>query len=160
MIPMLTARAFMPKAIIVAGLPGSGKAHYLIAEAEQMGADWFDDFKYQAFRDDPNFMSARRLGELIASLWAERNCLIADIDFCDPVSLRQADVCIRELAPPETTIEHRFFAADHDQCITNVTARAQREKRDLVTELTNIKKYSTVYVIPTGCDPIPVWKGP
>jgi hypothetical protein len=148
----------MATAILILGLPGSGKTHYLLDLAARTGAAFFDDFKKDAFRDDPAFGSARRLGELLADLWTERDCLISDIDFCLPESLQEAEAWIYGNAPPGTTIERRYFAPDRDQCIANVTARATRENRDVASELGDIERYLKTYVVPQGYEPLPVWR--
>src|SRR5437016_2437846 len=130
----------MAKVILVIGLPGSGKTHYLRHVAGYTGARDFDDFKANAFNDNPDFRSARRFGELLADLWRGRDCIISDIDFCRPESLSEAELCIQGDAPPGTVIERRYFAPDRDQCIANVTLRAKEGNRDVAREIGNIDR--------------------
>ena len=133
----------MGKVIFVAGLPGCGKTTYVEKLAAEVGAEKFDDFKANAYNDSPAFQSARRFNELITRLVRGESCIVADIDFCRSDARIEAEQEIKGRIP-KAKVEWHCFENDPFKCRRNVL---QRNSNSVQQELSNINRYSPVYVI-------------
>jgi hypothetical protein len=130
---------------MVAGLPGCGKTTYL-DELRREGWLAFDDFKAGAIDDSSAFDRSRQFEALLAGLRDGRRCVVADIDFCKQESRVEAESVLRA-AVPGLEIRWCFFAHDARTCEKNI----QRRNRDsLEADTRELRKYSSVYSIPTG----------
>jgi GTPase SAR1 family protein len=93
--------------LLVAGLPGSGKTT-LLSGLKKEGWLIFDDFKAGAFFDSPQFRNARRYNDLLKSLKAGGNCVVADIDLCNSAPRTEAEsVILTEV--PDVALNWLFF---------------------------------------------------
>lgn len=86
----------VPRITCVAGLPGSGKSTWLAAQSRLTGAKVFDDFKADAFNDDPAFAASRHITALKEVIAEGRSCFIADIDFCGSAARAEAVAFLSE----------------------------------------------------------------
>jgi predicted kinase len=75
----------MGKLIVVIGLPGSGKSHYVDRLLADGSVGWIcHDFHADAYNDSKLVTDSRYLQELLEKLRTGHTCAIADIAFCDP----------------------------------------------------------------------------
>jgi predicted kinase len=131
--------------LLVAGLPGSGKTT-LLSGLEKEGWLSFDDFKAGAFFDSPQFRNARRYSDLLKSLKAGRNCVVADIDFCNSAPRAEAEfVILAEV--PDVALNWLFFAPDVNACSVNIERRNRPSK---VADIEALYRYARLYVVPPG----------
>lgn len=142
----------MPQTVtILVGLPGSGKSTFLKKSAETS----FDDFHAGAFRDSSEFKASRHYQALRNELQGGKNCIIADIAYCDAERLRLAEDGVRSLGVElgiGLEIRPPYFANDADACRHNVVHRCSREPRgDYLAELKNIDFFAISYAPPTNC---------
>ena len=143
---------------LVAGLPGSGKTHLLMdlqRQGKVSSEDVFDDFHARANRDSPAPTASRFFGSLLAALAENRNCVVADSAFCDPVRRRAILKALKRFKVHFKTVE-LFFANDPMSCARNV--RAQGERSDIKPRLGLISLLSAGYTIPSGAAVLPVFQ--
>lgn len=141
----------MVEVILLAGLPGSGKTTHL---CQMLRDGWlvFDDYKAQALEDCSKFGSSRKFLPLISALRCGLSCVVADIDFCRVESREEAE-CLLLAIVPGLKLRWRFFKNDPSACEANVRTR---DRRQLETELSNLRRYAESYNIPQGADTLPV----
>jgi len=137
--------------VLVAGLPGCGKTTYLCQMCRE-GWLVFDDFKANAFNNNPNFRCSRKLSALISALHDNLKCVVADIDFCDTDSRIEAETVLRGEIP-NLKLKWQFFANDRAACEANIRTR---NRESVERELNLIVKYSPLYCIPQDAVVIPV----
>jgi hypothetical protein len=139
--------------ILVAGLPGCGKTSYLCTMCRD-GWLAFDDFKALAYENCSRFGSSRKLSALLAAIRADLNCIVADIDFCDEASRRDAEFILRAEVPGVHP-RWEFFANDPAACLDNVK---RRKSEGLDHDVRCIERYASGYQIPDGATVHPVWR--
>ena len=131
--------------LLVAGLPGSGKTT-LLSGLEKEGWLIFDDFKAGAFFDSPQFRNARRYSDLLKSLKAGGNCVVADVDFCNSAPRAEAEsVILTEV--PDVALNWLFFAPDINACLVNIERRNRPSK---AADIEALYRYARLYVVPQG----------
>ncbi|MGD0164102.1 MAG: hypothetical protein ABSB39_16650 [Candidatus Sulfotelmatobacter sp.] len=137
--------------ILIAGLPGSGKTTHL---CQMLRDGWlvFDDYKAQAFEDCSKFGSSGKFLPLISALRSGLRCAVADIDFCRAESREEAESLLFTIVPG-LKLRWLFFENDSSACEANVKSR---DRRQLQTELENIRRYSKSFNIPQGAEVLPV----
>jgi GTPase SAR1 family protein len=136
------------RAVIVVGLPGSGKSfllHQLKSDAEARG-------QTVAWLDDP-----RTPGQLEAFLSEVTRAqpdlvVIADPSLCDDVVRYKADGLLSTRFG-SAEIHWTYFANDASQCLLN-TANREDGRNVRVDILTWTKRYN----IPEGAEVLPVWR--
>ena len=107
----------MPKLIVVAGLPGSGKSHHLNElEREKVAEVVCHDFHFEPFNDSPKVIDSRHFSTLIEKLRQGKDCAIADIAFCQHERLEELKKEVLELVP-ETEIIFHCFENNPKQCL-------------------------------------------
>lgn len=143
----------MKKLIVVIGLPGSGKSHYLRNLRDDGTVGWIcEDFHVDAYRNSPCVVDSRHLEPLVEALNKEVACAVADIAFCDPIRRDEFEDEIR-LRVPDVQIEFQCFEDNKKLCAENAERRA---RKILATELDFIKKQR--YEFPPGAKIRPVYK--
>ncbi len=127
----------MNKLILVIGLPGSGKSHYLrqLKEDEQID-EYYDDYQKDAFGESPNPYLSKNYGELLARLINEETVAIADIQYCEQDKLDAVLESIKHVLP---NIEYdlRYFENNPEKAIANILHRDRDQRVD--NEITFIK---------------------
>lgn len=147
----------MSRAIFIAGLPGSGKSFYVEKLSKELQAECFDDYKNNAINNSGLFPFSRNFINLIASLRNNRDCIISDVDFCDPNARAEAEMFIRELVE-QVDVEWVYFENNPTQCKKNIMLRAQSDTRNVAEILACLEKYKSKYVIPEHANVIKVWR--
>jgi G3E family GTPase len=107
----------MTKVILIAGLPGSGKSTCIDNNYPDDKYKRFDDYKNKAI--NLKFNSSRHFEKLIENLKNSNDCVLSDIDFCDPKSRTEAQTFLEELVP-EATIQWIFFENNPVACRNNL----------------------------------------
>ena len=133
----------MGEVIVIAGLPGCGKATHLC----QMCRDgWmaFDDFKANAYNGSSAFHNSRKFRALVTALLDELRCVVADIDFCKTDSRTEAERVLR-VEVPSVKLEWQFFVNDYQACERNIQ---RRNRLSLQTDLEKLREYAALYRIP------------
>lgn len=137
----------MAKLIIISGLPGSGKTHYLdnlIASGVIDEDRCYDDFHAGAYNDSPTVESSRWFIPLVSNLRAGNDCIVSDIEFCLKSRRDNLIEAIRSRVP-STKLEIRCFENKPGICRTRVLARGGESTRE---EIGNIARLSRDYDIP------------
>jgi hypothetical protein len=153
----------MPKILFITGLPGSGKTTYLETHQKEFGNALICDDFYKSATTGPRksleFEGSAYFEDIQAALQEGRDIVIADILFCDPARLREAQEGMGRLLSKlnaTTEVEFRFFENDRASCVRNIHNRS-RPKR-VEKELAFIEEFSDQYVIPEGSTVLPVYK--
>jgi predicted kinase len=143
-----------PRLIVVSGLPGSGKSHYLDALLAAGEADYIcHDFHARAVGDSKLVRDSVHLSELLEALRTGKTCAVADVAFCRE-QRRDAFIEVVKGAIPDVLIELRCFRNDPTACLAN----AKRRNRDsLERERNLIEKYSRAYEIPSSAAVLEVY---
>jgi hypothetical protein len=141
---------------VVVGLPGSGKSTRVNAMRSSVSGLCCEDFHANAIQDSPLVERSRHYNALLDDIRTGRDCVIADIAFCDPTrtaSLQQA--IERQIS--NVRIEWIYFENAPDKCRRNIERRARENVRD---DLDALEKFRHLYCIPDGVTPIPVYECP
>jgi predicted ATPase len=126
--------ALLSHALLVVGLPGSGKTHFAQGLARQ-GWHMVDDIT------NVNQLPAAQPGLRV---------VITDPNFCAPEILAAARArCAQEYH----TVHVVFFENNPVKCLTNVAHRADGRR---VTDL--IHRLSRIYQIPDDVQPLKIWQ--
>jgi hypothetical protein len=142
------------KLIVVIGLPGSGKSHYLKELRDKGVLDWIcEDFHADAYRNSEHVVDSRHLAPLVENLQHGLVCGVADIAFCNPVRLQEFLDEIRARVPG-AEIEFHCFKNDKARCAENVDHRARESAG---SEKGLIEKFSPGYTIPEGAKILDVY---
>jgi len=143
----------MAKLIVVVGLPGSGKSHHVQELRTNCAGVCAEDYMANSLGDSPRFTDSRHYGDLISDLRAEKDCVIADIEYCDTWRrVEVEEVVSRDV--PGVTIEWHCFENNPSQCEANVDRRSRESAEE---EKRKIRSLSAKYHIPSGAEVIPVW---
>jgi len=143
----------MPKLMVVVGLPGSGKSHHVRRLRANCQGVCAEDFMARSHDNSGRFTDSRYYADLVRDLRDGKDCVIADIEYCDTWRrVEVEEVIARDV--PSVIIEWHFFENNPSQCEANVShrgrARAEEERR-------KIHRLSRKYKIPPGAKVIPVW---
>ena len=138
--------------LLVVGLPGSGKSPRL-KQLEAQGWHLYDDYKANAYADDPHFCAARRYPELILDLRKGCKCVVADIAFCR-IQDREQAVRIMHSAFPDLTPQWEFFENDVKQCLINLRS----SNRPSGPRIAKLYEIAPNYRPSAGEKIVPVWR--
>ena len=140
------------KLIAVVGLPGSGKSTLVKAIGSSVSGLCCEDFHANAFDHSPRVERSRHYNALLEHMRAGRDCIIADIAFCDPrrrLSLQEAidkQFC-------DARILWIYFENAPAKCRNSIPHRARASVRD---DLAALEQFEQVYGIPGGVIPLPI----
>ena len=98
------------------------------------------------------FTDSRHYPQLIRDLREGKDCLIADIAFCDTWRRIEAEQVVK-CDVPSVEINWLFFENDPEKCKANARTR---NRSNLKEELQNICELSKKYHIPLGVEVKPV----
>ena len=145
----------MKKLIVVIGLPGSGKSHY-VHELHDIGtAGWIcEDFHANAYRNSSHPADSRYLAALIEHLQKGTVCAVADIAFCDPARREEFEDEIR-MRVADLEIEFHCFENSKEYCAENVERRG---RETVANEKALINKFSPLYEFPHNAKILPVYQ--
>ncbi len=141
---------------IIVGLPGAGKSTEVKKIRPSITGLCIEDFHADAFEDSDAVEHSRHYWALIEALLAGRDCVIADIAFCDSERRATLEDTIRERIPG-VDIEWKFFDNDYEKCEKNIRFRS---RQTLENDLENLKQFASKYIIPAGVQTIPIWQPP
>ena len=140
------------KLTVVVGLPGAGKSTLVNAMRSSVSGLCCEDFHANALHDSPLVENSRHYNALLEDIRTGRDCVIADIAFCDPkrrANLHQA--IDRQIS--NSRIEWIYFENAPDKCRRNIERRARERLGD---DLDALEEFQRLYCIPDGVTPIPV----
>lgn len=136
----------MSKLIVVIGLPGSGKTHYLESLKNQKKiSGYYDDYQKKAYGKDHDPRLSRHYGPLMSKLKTNKTFAISDILYCRKKDLDALLLSVLAVLP-ETQIELHYFENEAKKVVTNIKARAREHYME--KELNFVKENSPKYVIP------------
>lgn len=137
------------KLILVAGLPGSGKSTWMIANTPQTIYFAIDDFMANSFGDVAKTTYSRWYFPLVFALRAGRDAVISDISFCDPGRREEIERVMRD-AVDKLAYNWICFENAPDACRENIERDAREKNRTLSSRLAALDKWSPRYTIPPG----------
>jgi hypothetical protein len=145
----------MAKLIAVAGLPGCGKSHHVSELRKHCTGVCAEDFQAFAHNNSPRFTDSKHYADLIRDLRDGKDCVIADIAYCDTwLRVEVEEAVRRDVLGVE--IEWHYFENDPGQCLANVVKRARGN--DVKTQMQMVYEFSRKYCIPQGAIVVPVWR--
>jgi hypothetical protein len=136
----------MPKLIVVIGLPGSGKTHYLrTLKAEKIIAGFYDDYQRGSYGKDMDPHLSKHYGPLLSKLKQGHTMAVADIAYCHQQHL---DAFLRSVLKvlPDTKVELHYFENNPTKALANIKKRARPNFVD--KEIAYVKDNSPLYIIP------------
>jgi predicted kinase len=144
----------------IAGLPGSGKSTLIRRLARKVRGLVAPDFMLGVDDDSPIRRSPRITDspvytQLISDLRAGKDCIVADIVFCDTLWRVELEQIVRADVP-EVKIDWMFFENAPLKCARNASKRG---RVSLPRELRLIDYLSRKYITPLGVKPMRVWDG-
>jgi predicted kinase len=143
----------MPKLIVVIGLPGSGKSHYVHELRGSCQGVCAEDYMASSHNNSSRFTDSRHYADLIRDLRDGKDCVIADIEYCDTWRrVEVEEVVARDV--PGVTIEWHCFENNPTQCNANVDSRNRKNAEE---EKKKVRHLSQKYQIPFCAKVIPVW---
>jgi predicted ATPase len=144
----------MAKLLIYVGLPGSGKSYYL-RELEKAGTIRRECIYHDYHADAPSgeVEDSLHYQSLIDNLKCEKDCVVADIAFCEK-SCRGKFVEKITSAVPDIEITIKYFENKPDVCKKNVQYASQRSAYNRIKK---INEFSWKYDIPKDAEIIKVW---
>lgn len=107
----------------------------------------------ESIEHSAQFIHSRHYQELIDDLRNGKDCVIADIAFCNTGRRTEGEQVVVH-ALPGVTIEYEFFQNDPAQCRLNAL---HRHYCNVVEELQKIDDLTAQYDIPPGAKLVPVW---
>ena len=136
----------MTTLIIVIGLPGSGKTHYLEElKAQKKIVAYYDDYQKKSYGHDSNPMLSRHYGPLLSRLKRGQSMAISDIVYTREDDLDAVVLSVLH-ALPEIAVELHYFENNPGKAISNITERARANYME--KELAFVKENSPNYVVP------------
>lgn len=138
----------MPVLIAVAGLPGSGKSHYVHREAREHRYVAVSDVTQDDWRHWPRVVDALRSG---------RSAIVDSATFTDPAAREDLEARVWQ-ACARAEIEWRFFANDPSGCLSNILRDALDRDRETVGRLRSFFRRAPGYTIPLGAQVVPVYR--
>ncbi|MCB0337022.1 MAG: hypothetical protein KDD62_11980 [Bdellovibrionales bacterium] len=142
------------KLTIVVGLPGSGKSHYIRERSANVAGSCVEDYMAFPYDDSRHFTDSQYYSTLVSNLRGGKDCIIADIFFCDTALRNEAEQVIAKDCS-SSIIEWIFFANDPKSCRENAT---RRNRKIVDHDLVMIDKLTRKYFIPLGSTELPVWR--
>ena len=143
----------MAKLVVVVGMPGSGKWHYIHEQQPRFPGVCAHDYMADSQDHSPRFTDSRYYAELVRALREGRDSLIADIEYCDTWRRVEVEEVIHRDVPG-VEIEWRFFENAPAKCQANVQRRA---RPSVAEEKRKIQELSRKYQFPPGAIVLPVW---
>jgi predicted kinase len=140
------------KLTIIVGLPGAGKSSRIKKLQQSVLGICVEDFHGKAFEDSKEVRNSRHFFALIDALRAGRDCVIADIAFCDPERLNRLKEVVKEWIPT-ISFEEFFFENDTEKCKRNIKSRAAEK---IAKDLAHLDEFSKKYVIPNNVTAHPI----
>lgn len=144
----------MARVVIIAGLPGSGKSHWINTHRSDfdgvVAPDYFRDSLVPTLR----FPDSRHYHGLIKSLREGKDCVIADISFCDTLRRVEA-VQVLTSDTPAAVVEWLFFENNAYGCRANI-------RRDggsgAAARLKHLEGMVQKYFVPVDTEALPIWQ--
>ena len=144
----------MAKVVIVVGLPGSGKSHWVDGHrAECTGLVTYDYFK-DSLVPTLRLPDSRHYQDLVESVKAGKDCLLADIAFCEAHRRRETERILADVAPT-AVVKWIFFENNPEACRVNINRDGSERARD---RLKYLDIFASSYSIPCGVEPVRVWQ--
>ncbi|HSW36866.1 MAG TPA: hypothetical protein VLG37_00685 [Candidatus Saccharimonadales bacterium] len=136
----------MAKLIIVIGLPGSGKSHYLRKlKADKLIWAFYDDYQNKAYGKDPDPRLSRHYGPLLSRLKKGKTMAISDIRYCREPELDWLLKSVLDVLP-ETELELHYFENKPEAAIKNIKQRTNPQAVEV--QLKFVQENSPNYIIP------------
>jgi hypothetical protein len=149
----------MPRLLIYAGLPGSGKSHHVsrLPQTEGIRSDRIWDDYHAESRDDTHAIDqSRHFSDVLKSLRAGDTCAVMDVWFCTPGHVELASDFFQQLVP-DLVVDVRYFANDPEACALNAVSAGRSDTAD---RLRLIESLAQRYSPPDGARLIPVYRRP
>ncbi len=138
----------MAKLIILVGLPGSGKSHYLgrLIEGKVVTSDEcvYDDYHAEAIGNSPEPENSRHYSALVDKLNSGNDCVAADIAFCDDEKLTKFKTLIYKKVK-DLEIETVYFENKPETCKRNV---GKDKSRSVDSRIKDIDRFTKIYKPP------------
>ena len=144
--------------LFIAGLPGSGKSHWLRTHAPPERFFIVDDFMAHAYHDIGRFAHSRWYFPLVFALRAGRDSAISDIAFCDEQRRAEAE---RVMADAVHQLSYRwiYFENAPSACRHNIELDIRKVGRAGTKRLEALETWRQEYTIPEGAEVVPVVRG-
>lgn len=133
----------MARLIAVVGLPGSGKSHYVNAQAKKHGYKVASDITQNDWRAWPWVRDQLSQGN---------DCIIDSATFTDLSARSTLEGMVESVS---AKVEWRFFEANKDACLTNIIRDMLLKKdRDYHGRMRSFLRRAPLYKVPEGAKKI------
>ena len=138
---------------IIAGLQGAGKSHRVDELRRVTSGICVPDFMKDSIKHSAQFIHSQHYPQVINDLRDGKDCIIADVAFCNTGRRVEAEQVVAHDVPG-VTIKCEFFENDSAKCRVNAL---HRNRPNVDEELQKIDDLSAEYDISPGAKLLPVW---
>jgi hypothetical protein len=144
---------------MICGLPGSGKSHWIEQNGSEFEQRIIPDFFKDALGNDSGgglkFWRGKYYPELIVNLRGQKDCCIADVEFCRLEVREAAEKLLRE-AVSGLIIEWIAFKNEPSLCEANIRHDHAKKGRNIEHRLNALKRLVPLYELPLEAQILPV----
>lgn len=139
------------KAILIAGLPGSGKSTHAkkLLESDPEAVRYVNDYHWKSVDNKPVLDHGRAFADMTNGLRRGETWISSDVEWCRSEQ-RHAIERDLENEVPDVVVEWHFISCAVDVCCERIQTRGRQGVHDVEKELQILKRLAPEYDIPPG----------